>query len=346
MSADDEHDDGTVVRAVRQFRRLARRVGADPLRLLAVEPLAGLEPLAAPAAALIDLAPFERLHETLAPPAGAAAAAPVRGRVYPLGARRPRSQGSPPLPDRASDSAGGRPAAARRRAEHDAPVLMPAAPHTVPLGATPATPPAAALAQRRAELRRRGADQGAGLTPPLPAHRTTPAGQIEALPPTRPIAPALRPASRPAAGRQRPPQTSPAPPLTDPATIGNSAFRRAPAALQVPESRPPGNEAASAAATAAAATAAAAAAAESGAAATPMTGGGHPRPGPAATPVAAPRLATTATPDIRVTRPQRAAAAGGEPARRPQPGNRSAGLELADDLFEALYRGGVDVSWP
>jgi hypothetical protein len=32
--------------------------------------------------------------------------------------------------------------------------------------------------------------------------------------------------------------------------------------------------------------------------------------------------------------------------RRPQSWNPSAGLELTDDLFEVLYRNGVDLSWP
>jgi hypothetical protein len=47
-----------------------------------------------------------------------------------------------------------------------------------------------------------------------------------------------------------------------------------------------------------------------------------------------------------ISRPERPAAVEGAVGRRLQSWNRTAGLELTDDLFEALYRNGVDVSWP
>ena len=56
---------------VRQFTRLARLAAADPLRLLPLARLTQLAALGAPIAALLDVAPFERLREALAGPAAA-----------------------------------------------------------------------------------------------------------------------------------------------------------------------------------------------------------------------------------------------------------------------------------
>jgi hypothetical protein len=39
-------------------------------------------------------------------------------------------------------------------------------------------------------------------------------------------------------------------------------------------------------------------------------------------------------------------AAAGEVAPPPRSWDRAEALEITDDLFEALYRNGVDVSWP
>jgi hypothetical protein len=50
------------------------------------------------------------------------------------------------------------------------------------------------------------------------------------------------------------------------------------------------------------------------------------------------QLASVALPAIR-------ADAAGEAARPPRSWDPTA-LEITDDLFEALYRNGVDVSWP
>ena len=60
-------------RSCASSRRLARLAAADPLRLLPPDPLTRLAALGAPVAALLDVAPFERLREAMAGPAGCTA---------------------------------------------------------------------------------------------------------------------------------------------------------------------------------------------------------------------------------------------------------------------------------
>src|SRR3954468_14889035 len=67
MSDPGEHEDGRLTRSARQFRRIARLLDPDPLRL-SPDPLIRLAELGAPLAALIDIALFERLREALATP--------------------------------------------------------------------------------------------------------------------------------------------------------------------------------------------------------------------------------------------------------------------------------------
>src|SRR6266536_5259005 len=98
MNDPGEHNDGGLTRSVRQFRRIARLAGVDPLRLLPPDPLIHLASLGAPMAALIDVAPFERLREALAaaePARSNASPARTRPLVPNATVRRPQAPGAP-----------------------------------------------------------------------------------------------------------------------------------------------------------------------------------------------------------------------------------------------------------
>src|SRR3954449_8442291 len=159
MTTDNEQDDGTLRRSVRRFRRVARRAGIDPLRRLASDPLARLEALAAPTAALIDVAAFERLREVLAPNAaalsGSSLPSPVQPPVRISRPAQPREM--PALPHRNAGATTTQ-TVTPHRATHYSPGLVPglvaANYRTPPQQPEGATAPAETLAQRRAELRR------------------------------------------------------------------------------------------------------------------------------------------------------------------------------------------------
>jgi hypothetical protein len=147
-----EHHGPSLTDHVRQFRRVARLAAADPLRLLPVDALARLASLGAPVAELIELAPFERLRDALTAPPAASRRETPRARVQPFApvggdVLKPTATPETLLPLR---SAGRNDAAQGTR-------TLPSA-SASPLGAgellrrneTPAT----ALADRRAALRR------------------------------------------------------------------------------------------------------------------------------------------------------------------------------------------------
>lgn len=145
--------------SVRQFRRVARLAAADPLRLLPPDDvLTQLASLSASVAELIDLAPFERLRDAAAPPASAARReAPPRMRPQPFPAT-----GNDARTKRA-------PAEAALAPEPAAKGVGPAAaPHTASAGHLQSieerpkreNASTSTLAERRAELRRRTMDAG------------------------------------------------------------------------------------------------------------------------------------------------------------------------------------------
>lgn len=144
---------------VRQFRRVARLAAADPLRLLPLDPLTQLVTLGAPIAALLDVAPFERLREAIAGPAAARRSNVAHGRLQPLSDRdtpgRTRSAAlaaNPPSGDAAPGPAV--PTAARRVTSPRPTTSLSSAPQ--PRVREPAS--TATLAERRAALRRVSAE--------------------------------------------------------------------------------------------------------------------------------------------------------------------------------------------
>jgi hypothetical protein len=142
----------SLTQSVRQFRRAARLAAADPLRLLALDPLTRLASLSAPIAALIDIAPFERLRQTVAAPE-AASRRTARGRLQHFigGDAAVRTRPAPVASASSHEAATGHaaPAAARQ-------VTSPPASH-VPSGPERLRREAGSvttLAERRAALRR------------------------------------------------------------------------------------------------------------------------------------------------------------------------------------------------
>jgi hypothetical protein len=331
MTTDNEQDDGTLTRSVRRFRRVARRAGIDPSRMLATDPLARLEALAAPIAALIEVAAFERLREVLASNAAAASGSSLRNPVQPsvrISSGPAQFREMPALPHRSAGVATTQ-TVTPHRAAHHSPGLVPGlavtSHHALPQHPGGETAPAATLAQRRAELRRRLAGQGAGSPPPLLPPIAAPAGHKGGSPPIWSTTGALGPGAR--AGdvaqllQQRMSHNVPA----GTRTIGDSMRQPATAAVPLPEI--PRRE--SYGATAAGINGAVTLAED------------------AAIPTTAPnRLPHAGPPTDAVLRPVRADTPIGETARSPRSWDRTAGLEITDDLFEALYRNGVDFSWP
>ena len=142
---------------VRRFRRVARLAAADPLRLLPPDALADLVSLSAPIVALIDLAPFERLRALAAAPPAAPRRDGPRMRLQPVSGTRkdprttPAAVSSAPAP--AADP--GNAAVVSRQRSTEEPPRREA--------------PLATLAERRAALRRGNIGGGADQ-PPLTAH--------------------------------------------------------------------------------------------------------------------------------------------------------------------------------
>lgn len=334
MSDPGEHEDGGLTRSVRQFRRMARLLDLEPLQL-SPDPLIGLTKLDAPLAALIDMVLFERLREALASPEPVPRGSAPRGRSQlPLpNATLQKSRPLMSVPGRTAASSRADSAAALRSAGS---TVVPfrneggrQQPQRVPETAT--------LAQRRAEVRRGGSQRG-----PASSSRSSPSGSafaaatvaVASLPATEPRqALAAGPSgSRPIATvshRPTPGETVTA----DPFGIGNTSTTGEGDPIRASDRR---------AATAFAAFNPAPVISEPGSAAPSGTQAAAPADvGPIMRPPDA-MAAPPPLPSIRPTRAQ-APAAAMSPRRSWQ---RNIDLEQADDLFEALYRNGVDLSWP
>lgn len=168
MDEPRQHDRGaSLTGPVRQFRRVARLAAADPLRLMPFDAIAQLAALSAPVADLIDLAPFERLRRAIPAPAAAPRRDPPRMRLQPLAGHdvpvKPTAAASALSPQVVSRSA---PPAARQEPSSSLADMRRA-------GGPPGRDAASAttLAERRAALRRRAIDAGssAGSASPFAA---------------------------------------------------------------------------------------------------------------------------------------------------------------------------------
>jgi len=160
------HDAGaSVTDSVRQFRRLARLASADPLRLLPLDPLARLASLSAPVTAFIDIAPFERLRLTVAAPE-AASRRTARGRLqHFIGgdtAVRPKPAPVTSASSREAATGNAAPAAARQVTSPPPASHVPSGPELLRHEAGSVT----TLAERRAALRRRGNVDSGSPSPP------------------------------------------------------------------------------------------------------------------------------------------------------------------------------------
>jgi hypothetical protein len=341
----DEHDDGALTRSVREFQRLARLADVDPLRLLSPDPLARLESLGAAVAGLIDIEPFERLRDALASTEPSARGDARRARGQPLvpSARGARPRASPALPDRSSRAVPARDAGTSSASQDGA--APPASEGRLrgERGRSDASSPPT-LAQRRGELRR-------SLPNRVPSQLPS-AAPAQDSPPAR----NARDASTPQSSAGAPPARDRA---TD-ATVAAPARLLPPLRVQsdiVPRGermsdqdglsgmrgvetfpRPDDGAAGAGIAAAVAADGAAREASTANDAQAAATSG--------AEVVARPLAAWAPFPADDGLRPRSAASPVAAAMRRPQSWNPSAGLELTDDLFEALYRNGVDVSWP
>lgn len=356
MNDSRQHDAGaSLADCVRQFRRLARLASADPLRLLPLDPLTPLAALSAPVTALIDIAPFERLRQTVtAPPAASRRTAP-RTRLQPFaaigsGARTTSAAGAGALAPEVSTGRAAPTAARQLLPSSSAPSHVPSAQE--PLRREAASP--ASLAERRAAFRRgnvgagspsrstsRPAAQGEATT----GVRTTPSNEARAInvpvprehidgessDPARRLTPVFfEPVLSDRDHMESTPDEPFAPAALDRATHyatlideQRSASRPidrpgAPGAL-VPFEMPAGSDLPAAAA---------------------RSGPGDPGPSAVAHAPAS-RGAELVPPGARTT-PQAEAGA----VRRLRASEPTSEFELADALFEALYRDGVDVSWP
>lgn len=166
MDEPRQHDRGaSLTDSVRQFRRVARLAAADPLRLLPLDALTRLASLSAPVTDLIDLAPFERLrHAVAAPPAAPRRESP-RTRLQPIlptGHDVPaRTMAAAAIAPAAQEVGRGAAAPAARRESSSS--LAPARLAGEPL--RPDTASASTLAERRAALRRRTIEAGSSAGP-------------------------------------------------------------------------------------------------------------------------------------------------------------------------------------
>ena len=159
MDEPRQHDAAPLTDQVREFRRMARLAAADPLRLLPIDALARLASLSAPTAELLELAPFERLrHAVTASPAASRRETP-RTRVQPFA-----SSGSDVLRTAAAAAIAPAPQPVGRNAAPPRVLREPSSTSaSLPLAGEPLrreAAPAASLADRRAALRRRTSDTG------------------------------------------------------------------------------------------------------------------------------------------------------------------------------------------
>jgi hypothetical protein len=336
----DEHDDGALTRSVREFQRLARLADVDPLRLLSPDPLARLESLGAAVAGLIDIEPFERLRDALASTEPSARGDARRARGQPLvpSAREARLRASPSLPDRTSRAVPARDAGTSSAGQDGAPPPASEGRLRGERGRGDASSPPT-LAQRRGELRRNLPNRG--VPSQLPS-----AAPAQDLPTAR--------NARDASTLQSSAGTPPARDRVTDATVA-AAARLPPDIVPRGErmsdqeglSRMRGVETFRRSDDGAAGAVIAAAAAADGAARDADTANDAQAAATAGAEVFAQPLAAPApSPANDGLRPRHAASPVAAAMRRPQSWNPSAGLELTDDLFEVLYRNGVDLSWP
>jgi hypothetical protein len=351
MNDSSEHNDGGLTRSVRQFRRIARLAGVDPLRLLPPDPLIRLALLGAPMAALIDVAPFERLREALA------AADPARSNASPARtqplmpdatARRPHASGAPPD------------GAARSKARRDLDGFRAGRNTVVPFGnegrwreepvRNSVSP---TLAQRRADLRR-GVLQRAD-----PSQSPSSISAQASMPTTTPAASRLSSSNAGALAAPGASVNSGASAAGGRVTDAIIAAAHSPRPLRTEgawanrlvdrNALPSGRETNSVEASDGAGGSASVAVFTAPA--------GSPFGGSTRNSAQLPAIAEISSLTRRLDAPagsppdlgprrEPLELPGATAARPQQSWNRHAGLELTDDLFEVLYRNGVDLSWP
>jgi hypothetical protein len=350
MNEHPEHDaNPSLAHVVGQFRRVARLAAADPLRLLPLDPLTWLQSLSAPMAALIDVAPLERLRQAMAGAAAQSRPAVPRSRVQPFvrneGGMRPRAAAvSAALPRETEQHE------AATSARHQAP-----APHSRDMsigGEWPRheAPAPLTLAERRAALRRSiaGGDGPAGSLPPAAAEARAATGARRT-----PSNEELDARGRVAAARS--PMGEAAPPATandvESSLIGREeqdvlpeeqlldVSRRSsdnPLLLDEPQHTPTQRNAVNAVTQRAEHDSATMADMP------PAVESRQSRFAPAVDhPATASRIAGATLPGHRAATPADTGAARRQPDHQSTTQN-----DLADALFETLYRSGVDLSWP
>jgi hypothetical protein len=341
--AESRDDRGALTPIVGRFRRLARLAATDPLRVLPVDPVTRLAWLGAPVEALIAVAPFERLRQAVASATPDVRQARARGRARPPAgeARGGRPSASPPPAGSLSRAVKAREAVRPTHDPVEAPPRIDAArAHEERRQRAPSSG-AATLAERRAAARRASAPVG------TPSERAPSA------------APASAAGGRPGHSSRSLPGAGPAGPGESVAgTMPAPSPRAWPALLAELRAEPhddDGWSGADGSGTAAALAGDGVDRADRRASArTDVENGAvdH-RPPTATAPVRrglAPSLDRRTGPPTAAGRPSStgrteslAESAG---AGRRGAGGHCGRFELADDLFEALYRDGVDLSWP
>jgi hypothetical protein len=359
--AENREPDVALTRFVGQFRRCARLAAADPLRLLPPDPTVRARSLAAAVAALIEVAPFEPLRRTIASAAPDGRADVVRARVQPFaqGARRARPQAAPDVSGRAAHASAAR-AAGTPASRHSAPLPQVAGARATHEHARSDTSSPSTLAERRRALRR---DARLGsTTAPSPLAAALAAVAATTTPDVVPRRPAGSSTSRAAV---RVADATPAPhqlraeasrrrllpPSAALAAVRASASEAAPAE---DASRHISEDAAGLVGAGAATAGAPGVAAIGMATRAPFDEDAalhEQRNTVAASRVwPPPAVADGASPDgaLAPSLPPRRgeSLADVDPIRRSRSADRDARLGFADDLFEVLYREGVDLSWP
>ncbi len=350
MNEDHELDSAALTRLVQRFRRLARLAAVDPLRALPRDPLEPLALLSEPVDALVAAEPLERLRQATDAPVPEAHPAVARSTGLPLVPRVVPTTTAAALTSRTTPTA-----AAHDRLAATGPrrVSMPPALGTRSEGTpmrTAAPASAATIAERRRALRL-GARSVSPAAPASAAMSTVPHASptnvrtsplpprgAAAMPPAaartaHATSTAARVAARRASARRVDREARPDLARISPSSILDAVRAAAPA----PTSRPTIAVASDTPVRAYASDATAAAALEQ------LEQAGS-APSSLARSPAAHALSTAAVLPPTLADPvawtSRAA------APRSRAGDPRAGLDLADDLFETLYREGVDLSWP
>jgi len=352
MNEHRERDDVALTRFVLRFRRFARLAAADPLRLLPPDPLAPLASLGAPVTALLAVAPFERLQHALASAAPDARGNVSRARVQPLASSgsRTRPHATPALADHISRAVAARDAGSPT-ARRDAPPSQMTDARSREGWAHRAAPSTAALAQRRAALRRNLLPAGtrsqssSPVAVQAPTATRNPSGPPTLRPGVGAARGGARVTNRPGAGAARAGERvtgemlTPAARLLPPLPAESRVVERddRPVPVDAPTSAPPGTH-------------------RLEPSHRPRSAGADGFVHPVQSAAAAGNREVTSSLDARAGSPdalglppptaRAESPARPEAARRPRPGDHHAGLECTDDVFEALYRDGVDLSWP